>query len=234
MATLLTFRLDRATRERVRERLTREGTTLSSVVTRGLREYVSAAGSSAASSRVRELPEHVVAWLRELRSAGASEPLSAALAELHSHGWPLERLAAALGVSKQAVQARVRRAASRGAAAVGGSGSGRAAGRGDASGGADGSGAPGLVPGFVRRRPPAPEARPHLTVRIDGGLRAAAHRAAAGEGRSLSQVVETILNRYLHPGAAVGEPADGSEAGTGPAPSARRGAVRGPRHKSDI
>jgi antitoxin component of RelBE/YafQ-DinJ toxin-antitoxin module len=194
MATLLTFRLDRGMRERVRARLARDGTTLSAVVTRGLREYVSCP-SEVSGSRVRELPEHVVAWLRELRSAGPSELLSAALADLHQRGWPLERLAQALGVSKQAVQARVRRAAGRGLRAAAESGAGAA---GAARPGAAGLGAAGvLVPAFVRRRPPAPGARPHLTVRIDQGLRAAAHRAAADEGRSLSQVVETILDRYL-------------------------------------
>jgi predicted HicB family RNase H-like nuclease len=42
--------------------------------------------------------------------------------------------------------------------------------------------------------------RPHLTIRIDQALRAAAHRAAAHDGRSLSQVVEAILDRYLRHG----------------------------------
>lgn len=173
MAKLLTFRLDRATREAVRARLARDGITLSSVVTRGLREYVSSAGSSAAVARARELPESVVTRLRDLRTSGRSEALSAALAELHGLGWPLERLAQALGVSKQAVQVRVRRAGS----AAAGLSAPRAA--------------------FARRRAPAPGARPHFTVRIDDALRAAAHRAAADEGASLSQVIERILRRYL-------------------------------------
>jgi antitoxin component of RelBE/YafQ-DinJ toxin-antitoxin module len=177
MATLLTFRLDRDTRERVRARLKRDGLTLSSVVTRGLHEYVSSRAPAETGSRVRELPEQVVEWLRELRAAGRSQALSAALAELHRRGWPLDRLAQALGVSKQAVQARVRRG-------VGG-------------GSAPPASISSLVPAIVRRRPPAAGARPHLTVRIDQGLRAAAHRVAADEGASLSQVVERILDRYL-------------------------------------
>jgi hypothetical protein len=116
----------------------------------------------------------VVAWLRDLRSSGRSEALSAALADLHARGWPLERLARALGVSKQAVQSRIRRA----------------------SGGPVAGETP--VPGFARHRTPATRARPHLTVRCDHALRAAAHRAAADEGSSLSQVIERILHRYLN------------------------------------
>lgn len=181
MATLLTFRLDRDTRERVRARLKRDGLTLSAVVTRGLREYVSSRAPADTGSRVRELPEQAVEWLRELRAAGRSQALSAALAELHRRGWPLDRLAQALGVSKQAVQARVRR----GIRSPGGAGSATPASMSS------------LVPAIVRRRPPAAGTRPHLTVRIDQGLRAAAHRVAADEGASLSQVVETILHRYL-------------------------------------
>ena len=42
--------------------------------------------------------------------------------------------------------------------------------------------------------------RPHLTIRIDQALRVAAHRAAAHDGRSLSQVIEAILDRYLRHG----------------------------------
>jgi antitoxin component of RelBE/YafQ-DinJ toxin-antitoxin module len=175
MSTLLTFRLDRATREALRARLARDGLTLSSVVTRGLRDYVASAGSSSAATRVRELPENVVAWLRDLRSSGKSEVLSAALADLHERGWPLERLARALGVSKQAVQSRIR----------------RASGAIEAPGAID-------VPGIARHRAPAARARPHLTVRCDHALRAAAHRAAADEGSSLSQVIERILHRYLN------------------------------------
>lgn len=176
MPTLLTFRLDRATREALRARLARDGLTLSSVVTRGLRDYVASAGSSPVASRVRDLPENVVAWLRELRSSGRSEALSAALADLHARGWPLERLARALGVSKQAVQSRIRRAPRIPAAGE----------------------TPVAPPAFATRRAPATRARPHLTVRCDHALRAAAHRAAAAEGSSLSQVIERILHRYLN------------------------------------
>jgi predicted HicB family RNase H-like nuclease len=42
--------------------------------------------------------------------------------------------------------------------------------------------------------------RPHLTIKIDDTLRAAAHQAAADEGNSLTQVVEAILDRYLSDG----------------------------------
>ncbi len=55
------------------------------------------------------LPERIAARLRELRSSGRSELLSATLAALTEAGWPLRSLAEALGISKQAVQARVRR-----------------------------------------------------------------------------------------------------------------------------
>lgn len=195
VATLLTFRLDKDTRDRVRDRLKRDGVTLSSVVTRGLRDYVSGtrrAREPADRAAARVLPEHVVTWLRELRSAGRSQALSAALADLHGNGWPLERLAQALGVSKQAVQARVRRASQAiGSRASTGSGSGS---------GTAGPGPSAIIPAFVRRRPPTGTARPHLTVRIDDGLRAAAHRVAADDGRTLTQVVETILDHYMHRG----------------------------------
>ena len=51
-----------------------------------------------------------------------------------------------------------------------------------------------------RRMASAAGLRPHLTIKIDHALRAAAHRAAAHEGRSLSLVVEAILDRYLRHG----------------------------------
>jgi hypothetical protein len=47
--------------------------------------------------------------------------------------------------------------------------------------------------------------RPHLTIKIDQTLRASAHRAAADEGSSLTQVVESILDRYLRHGMADGD-----------------------------
>jgi hypothetical protein len=132
------------------------------------------------------LPERIATRLRELRSSGRSELLSATLAALSEAGWPLRSLADALGISRQAVQARVRR----------------------------------RVPAELRRHvtkceppPPFPHRRvasanglrPHLTIKIDRMLRAAAHRAAAREGSSLSQVVETILDRYLRHGMADGD-----------------------------
>src|SRR6516225_12243274 len=53
-----------------------------------------------------------------------------------------------------------------------------------------------------RREASANGYRPHLTIKIDHTLRSAAHQAAAREGNSLSQVVETILDRYLRHGLA--------------------------------
>ena len=183
---LLTFRLDQEQRQRLKARLTREGRTMSEVVTHGLRQYVQ--GMLARGGDPHEppgsrlvLPERLAAGLRELRSSGRSELLSATLAALSEAGWPLRPLAEALGVSRQAVQARVRR----------------------------------RVPAELRDHvtnceppPPFPHRRvadanghrPHLTIRIDQRLRTAAHRAAAHEGRSLSQVVEAILDRYLRHG----------------------------------
>jgi antitoxin component of RelBE/YafQ-DinJ toxin-antitoxin module len=193
---LLTFRLDQEQRQRLKARLARDGRTMSEVVTHGLRQYVLevlARGSDPPEPAVSPrgsavgrlmLPEGVAARLRELRSSGRSETLSATLAALSEAGWPLRPLADALGVSRQAVQARVRQA-----------------------------------PADLRRRvtnceppPPFPHRRvasangfrPHLTIKIDQTLRAAAHRAAAREGSSLSQVVETILDRYLRHGMADG------------------------------
>ncbi len=58
-------------------------------------------------------------------------------------------------------------------------------------------------PPFPQRRVASTNGhRPHLTIKIDDALRAAAHRAAAHDGRSLSQVVEAILDRYLRHGLA--------------------------------
>ena len=58
---------------------------------------------------VPAVPERMASRLRELRSSGRSELLSATLAALTEAGWPLRSLAEALGISRQAVQARVRR-----------------------------------------------------------------------------------------------------------------------------
>ena len=56
-------------------------------------------------------------------------------------------------------------------------------------------------PPFPHRRvASAAGLRPHLTIKIDHALRASAHRAAADEGDSLTQVIEAILDRYLRHG----------------------------------
>jgi hypothetical protein len=184
---LLTFRLDTERRQRLRARLAREGRTMSEVVTSGLRQYVQHARHRDARGNgdgALVLPERIAGRLRELRSSGRSELLSVTLAALHEAGWPLRPLADALGVSKQAVQARVRRRR---------------------------HGQPPVPPQLTvpcEPPPPFPQRRvasaaglrPHLTVKIDYALRASAHRAAADEGHSLTQVVEGILDRYLKHG----------------------------------
>jgi antitoxin component of RelBE/YafQ-DinJ toxin-antitoxin module len=189
---LLTFRLDQEQRQRLKARLARDGRTMSEVVTHGLRQYVQRArhapvvpDPSASHGPVFSpvLPERMADRLRELRSSGRSELLSVTLAALSEAGWPLRPLAEALGISKQAVQRRIRRRI------------------------------PAELRGHVTNcEPPPPfphrrEAssnglRPHLTIKIDHALRAAAHQAAAHEGNSLSQVVESILDRYLRHGMA--------------------------------
>jgi antitoxin component of RelBE/YafQ-DinJ toxin-antitoxin module len=205
---LLTFRLDVDQRQRLKTRLAADGRTMSEVINSGLRQYVQApvvhlstakpttAGSprlqAQANSTPRPraqanpaprpvLPTGTAGRLRELRASGRSGVLSATLAALHADGWPLPVLAEALGVSRQAVQARIRQ----------------------------------RIPAELRDRaadcaPPPPfprrrqgrrgRLRPHVTIKIDKALRAAAHRAAAREGHSLSQVIETILDRYLRHG----------------------------------
>lgn len=203
---LLTFRLDREQRQRLKARLAGDGRTMSEVVTHGLRQYVQGALSRGDASPAAEvpgtpprLPERVATRLRELRTSGRSEALSATLAALSEAGWPLRSLAEALGVSKQAVQRRIRRVA-------GGEALSRTAGSGALSRTA-GSGIFSWVtafeppPPFPHRRPASANGhRPHLTIRIDHALRSAAHQAAAREGSSLSQVVEAILDRYLRHG----------------------------------
>jgi predicted HicB family RNase H-like nuclease len=198
---LLTFRLDTEQRQRLRARLTREGRTMSEVVTHGLRQYVQrqrvtsvssvSSVSSAAAAGPRSagrpvLPDRVAARLCELRSSGRSDLLSATLAALTEAGWPLRPLADALGISPQAVQARVRRRVS-----------------GQLREHVESCEPPPPFP--HRRMASAAGFRPHLTIRIDQALRAAAHRAAAHDGRSLSQVVEAILDRYLRHGLADGD-----------------------------
>src|SRR6185312_11035984 len=106
-----------------------------------------------------ELPERVAARLRELRSSGRSELLSGTLAALNEAGWPLRSLGEALGISRQAVQARVRRRATAGLRD------------------------PGVPceppPPFPQRRVASPAGlRPHLTIKIDHTLRVSAHQAA--------------------------------------------------------
>ena len=187
---LLAFRLDQEQRRRLKARLAREGRTMSEVVTHGLRQYAQGVLTRGGSppeppepSVLPRLPERIAARLRELRSSGRSDLLSATLAALSEAGWPLRPLAEALGISKQAVQGRIRR----------------------------------RVPAELRSHvmnceppPPFPHRReasanghrPHLTIKIDHTLRTAAHQAAAHEGSSLSQVVETILDRYLRHGMA--------------------------------
>src|SRR5207302_11284347 len=188
---LLTFRLDQEQRQRLRARLAREGRTMSEVVTNGLRQYVATVlvrGDDPPEPPVPpRLPDRVAARWRDLRSSGRSELLSGSLAALNEAGWPLRSLAEALGVSRQAVQARVRRALA-------------------------GLRDPGVPceppPPFPQRRmASAAGLRPHLTIKIDHTLRASAHRAAADEGSSLTQVVEAILDRYLRHGMADGDQA---------------------------
>jgi antitoxin component of RelBE/YafQ-DinJ toxin-antitoxin module len=207
---LLTFRLDQEQRQRIRARLAREGRTMSEVVTHGLRQYVLARGDSispgggppghgglpAPHTPWPRLPERVAGRLRELRSSGRSELLSGTLAALNEAGWPLRSLGEALGISRQAVQARVRRRAKAGLRD------------------------PGVPceppPPFPQRRVASPAGlRPHLTIKIDHTLRVSAHRAAADEGNSLTQVVEAILDRYLTHGMADGEhaPREGARIG---------------------
>jgi len=134
------------------------------------------------------LPDRIAARLRELRSTGRSELLSGTLAALTEAGWPLRSLAEALGISRQAVQARVRRLARTGLR--------------------DPAVPCEPPPPFPQRRvASASGLRPHLTIKIDHTLRASAHRAAAGEGSSLTQVVEAILDGYLRHGMAAGDQA---------------------------
>ncbi|HTX25756.1 MAG TPA: hypothetical protein VME19_01915 [Streptosporangiaceae bacterium] len=193
---LLTFRLDAEQRQRLKARLAREGRTMSEVVTHGLRQYVTHARegdatghpvpANGAAAGVPAVPDGLAARLRDLRSSGRSELLSATLATLAEAGWPLGSLGEALGISRQAVQARVRRRVP-----------------------------PDLREHVVNLEPPPPfphrrmasaaGLRPHLTIKIDQALRTAAHRTAAHEGRSLSLVVETILDRYLRHGMPEGD-----------------------------
>jgi predicted HicB family RNase H-like nuclease len=201
---LLTFRLDVEQRQRLRARLALDGKTMSEVITHGLRQYVqhprhpaepvvpvtpaelpgtaaALPGTALPGTARPALPDGTALRLRELRASGRSGVLSATLGALHADGWPLPVLAEALGISRQAVQARIRQRVpaelrDRGADCA-------------------------PPPPFPRRREASKgRLRPHLTIKIDQTLRAAAHLAAAREGHSLSQVVESILDRYLRHG----------------------------------
>ena len=229
---LLTFRLDRDFRQRLATRLAGEGRTMSEVVIFGLQLYVqrsarftgpagpeesraeevpdaggpSAGGPSASGPATTAvvgvgdlaLPDQVASYLRDLRKSGQSDLLSATVARLHEVGWPLRPLATALGISRQAVQARIRQPVPDEVLAC----------------------VPELPPpaAVPRRRPAAAGGRrPHLTVKVDQALRSAAHRQAAGEGRSLSQVIEKILDSYLRHGLPPGEILLGDTTPTRPA-----------------
>jgi antitoxin component of RelBE/YafQ-DinJ toxin-antitoxin module len=217
---LLTFRLDQEQRQRLRARLARDGRTMSEVVTHGLRQYVAHARHRAAAvgdGGAPQLPERVAARLRELRSSGRSEVLSGTLAALTEAGWPLRSLAEALGISRQAVQARVRRLARAGPRDL-----------------RDPLRDPAVPceppPPFPQRRvASASGLRPHLTIKIDHTLRASAHRAAADEGSSLTQVVEAILDRYLRHGMAEGDQAEPAPSRAGARTAGRAGAQAGAR-----
>jgi predicted HicB family RNase H-like nuclease len=144
------------------------------------------------------LPEKMAVYLRDLRSGGHSDLLSATLGKLHDAGWPLRPLASALGISRQAVLARIRQPVP-----------------------AEIRAHVPAVPApsaFPRRRSAVPAGRrPHLTVKIDHALRSAAHHAAQREGSSLSQVIERILEQYLRHGLPPGEVQLGDTTPTRPA-----------------
>ena len=149
------------------------------------------------------LPAPIAAYLRNLRKSGDSDLLSATLARLHEVGWPLRPLADALGISRQAVQARIRQPVP---SAV------------DCR-------VPDVPPpsAFPRRRPAlASGRRAHLTVKIDHALRSAAHGKAVREGSSLSQVIEKILDYYVRHGLPTGEVRLGDTTPTRPGPRRKR------------
>ena len=159
------------------------------------------------------LPAPTAAYLRNLRKSGDSDLLSATLARLHEVGWPLRPLADALGISRQAVQARIRQPVPS----------------------AVRSRVPDVPPpsAFPRRRPAlASGRRAHLTVKIDHALRSAAHGKAVREGSSLSQVIEKILDYYVRHGLPTGEVRLGDTTPTRPGPRRKRRA-RGAGPPSD-
>jgi len=168
-----------------------------------------AAGTTAAGTTVvasvsqLTLPAPTAAYLRNLRKSGDSDLLSATLARLHEVGWPLRPLADALGISRQAVQARIRQPVPS----------------------AVRSRVPEVPPpsAFPRRRPAlASGRRVHLTVKIDHALRSAAHGKAVREGSSLSQVIEKILDYYVRHGLPTGEVRLGDTTPTRPGPRRKR------------
>jgi hypothetical protein len=65
-----------------------------------------------------------------------------------------------------------------------------------------------------------------MTIKIDHTLRASAHRAAADEGSSLTQVVEAILDRYLRQGMADADQAPRASRPRAPRPRESRAASR--------
>jgi antitoxin component of RelBE/YafQ-DinJ toxin-antitoxin module len=149
------------------------------------------------------LPAPTAAYLRNLRKSGDSDLLSATLARLHEVGWPLRPLADALGISRQAVQARIRQPVPS----------------------AVRSRVPDVPPpsAYPRRRPAlASGRRAHLTVKIDHALRSAAHGKAVREGSSLSQVIEKILDYYVRHGLPTGEVRLGDTTPTRPGPRRKR------------
>jgi hypothetical protein len=159
------------------------------------------------------LPAPIAAYLRNLRKSGDSDLLSATLARLHEVGWPLRPLADALGISRQAVQARIRQPVPSAARCR----------------------VPDVPPpsAFPRRRPAlASGRRAHLTVKIDHALRSAAHGKAVREGSSLSQVIEKILDYYVRHGLPTGEVRLGDTTPTRPGPRRKRRA-RGAGPPSD-
>ena len=189
---------------------TASGTTASGTTASG----TTASGTTVVASVSQlTLPAPIAAYLRNLRKSGDSDLLSATLARLHEVGWPLRPLADALGISRQAVQARIRQPVPSAVRCR----------------------VPDVPPpsAFPRRRPAlASGRRAHLTVKIDHALRSAAHGKAVREGSSLSQVIEKILDYYLRHGLPTGEVRLGDTTPTRPGPRRKRRA-RGAGPPSD-
>jgi hypothetical protein len=170
------------------------------------------ATTAVASAADLTLPDEIEVQLRDLRRGGQSELLSATLAALHDAGWPLRPLATALGISRQAVLARIRQPVPAKVRSL----------------------VPSVTPPapFPRRRSAQPGGRrPHITVKIDQALRAAAHRKAQREGSSLSQVIERILDHYLRHGLPHGEIQLGDTTPTRPAARRKRQSRAAPERR---